>query len=197
MSMILSFTVPIYIFRYTLISGLNDLCIPTNLSSYKNYSNWIHFGFGHPYVWLSSFLLIMFFFVRRTTVSYSTLIPMNRLIFLISSISCLNLLSATLFDDVIGIGDRRALYFSLDVSSMNFYLMNLRDFLSVIHKTIIGLVFFLFRPEIRLWLCESMQRFQVQNKKPIKAQALDTHNVLDDAYHEPDDDEPIQFRTDS
>jgi hypothetical protein len=73
--------------------------------------------------------------------------------------------------------------------------MNLRDFISVIDKLLIGLVFFLFRPEIRLWLYESIRKFQSTTKETLVPQMLDIRNELDDNCPETDDGN-LHFRAD-
>ncbi|CAF1273534.1 unnamed protein product [Adineta steineri] len=194
-SIILSLTVTIYTFTHSNFSSFAGLCIPTNLISYQKYFDWIYFGFGHPFVWLSC-LLLGIYFSRKTTISYTTLIPMNRIIFIISISSCFNLLLRTLFDDSIGIGDERPLDINVVPSKSVFYIMNLRDFISIIDKLLIGLLFFLFRPEIRLWLIESMKKFQSNKKETLSPQMLDIRNELDDNYNETDDGN-LQFRADT
>jgi hypothetical protein len=120
---------------------------------------------------------------------------MNRMILLISLFSCINILIQTLFDDLIGIGHERPLSWKVFPSEKMFHLMNLRDFICILHKILIGLLFFLFRPEIRLWLYESMKKFQSNKKEIITPQMLDIRNELDDNYDEIDDGN-IQFRAD-
>ncbi|CAF0738861.1 unnamed protein product [Rotaria sordida] len=185
-SIILSLTVPIYTLTRSSFSSINGLCTPDEIESYKKYLHWIYYGFGHSFVW-SSCILLTIFLIRKTTISYSTLIPMNRIILIISFSTCINLLISTLFDDIIGIGDKKILD-TLDGSSITtIFLMNLRDFISIIDKILIGLLFFLFRPEIRLWLYESMKKFQLNKNETIIPQRLEIHNVIDDNYYETDD----------
>ncbi|CAF4673769.1 unnamed protein product [Rotaria sp. Silwood1] len=185
-SIILSLTIPIYTFSQSSFTSMNGLCTPTQIGSYRKYLKWIYYGFGHPFVW-SSCILLSIFLIRKTTISYSTLIPMNRIILIISYSSCINLLISTLFDDLIGINDNEIKY-TIDQSAETvLFLMNLRDFISIIDKILIGLLFFLFRPEIRLWLYESMKKFQLNKNEPVIPQMLDIRNVIDDNYHETDD----------
>jgi hypothetical protein len=120
---------------------------------------------------------------------------MNRIILIISLFSCINILIQTLFDDIIGIGNNRPISIKDRSSQKMFYLMNLRDFICVIHKMLIGLLFFLFRPEIRLWLYESMKKFQSNKKEVITPQMLDIRSELDDNYDEIDDGN-LHFRAD-
>ena len=190
-SIILSVTVPIYTLKNASFSSFNGLCIPTQTTLYQRYYNWIYYGFGHPFLWLSCILLAAFF-LRRTTISYTTLIPMNRMIAVISMTSGVNLVIATLFDDMIGIGDERPMNTVDTISTTNLYLMNLRDLISIVHKLILGVLFFVYRPEIRLWLWESIQRFQEEKKEALVPQMLDVRSELDDG-----DDGDLQFRTDS
>jgi len=192
-SIILSLTIPIYTLKHSLFSSVNGLCIPLDIISYKRYLNWIYYGFGHPLLWSSSLILLIFLF--RKTISYSTLIPMNRIILIIGLFSCINILIQTLFDDVIGIGNKRPINVDDSLSQKMFYLMNLRDFICIIHKIIIGILFFLFRPEIRLWLYESMKKFQTDKKEVVTPQMLDIRNELDENYDEIDDGN-LRFRAD-
>ncbi|CAF2495613.1 unnamed protein product [Rotaria sp. Silwood2] len=185
-SIILSLTVPIYAFTHSSFSSANGFCTPTQIASYKKYLSWIYYGFGHPFVW-SSCILLSLFFIRKTTISYSTLIPMNRIIVIISFSACINLLISTLFDDIIGIGDNDVSTELDESSGTMLLLMNMRDFISIIDKILIGLLFFLFRPEIRLWLCESMKKFQLSKNETVIPQMLDIRSVIDDNYNETDD----------
>ena len=93
---------------------------------------------------------------------------------------------------MVGVGDERPLSPVDMISNTTFYTMNLRDFISVVHKVIIGLLFFVCRPEIRQWLSESIRRFQTEKKEAMVPQMLDVRSELDDA-----DDGDLQFRTDS
>jgi hypothetical protein len=190
-SIILSFTIPIYTYKHSSFSSSYGLCIPLDPKSYKKYLNWIYYGFGHPFLWLSFVILIVFLF-RKTTISYSTLIPMNRIILFISLLSCVNILIQTLFDDIIGMGNERPLSIQDNLSKKLFYLMNLRDFICIIQKVLIGLAFFLFRPEIRLWFMESMKQFQSNKKEIVTPQTLEIRNDTEDEI----DDGNIQFRAD-
>jgi hypothetical protein len=194
-SIILSLTVPIYTLTHSVFLPLGGLCMPLDTASYTKYFNWIYYGLGHPFLWSSCLILSIYLF-RRTTISYSTLIPMNRIIFIISLFSCFNLLIRTLFDDMIGIGDERPFKTKENPPGKMILIMNIRDFISVIHKILIGLLFFLFRPEIRLWLYESMRKFQLNKKENVAPQMLDIRTELDDNYHETDDGN-LHFRTDS
>jgi hypothetical protein len=193
-SIILSFTVPIYTFTHSSFVPFNGLCIPSDIVSYKKYLNWIYYGLGHPFVWISCILLGIFL-SRKTTISYSTLIPMNKIILTISLFSCIHLLLSALFDDIVGIGDDRPLNATNTYSKNIYYVMNLRDFISIIDKLLIGLVFFLFRPEIRLWLYESIRKFQLAPKETIVPQMLDIRSELDDNSPETDDGN-LHFRAD-
>jgi hypothetical protein len=193
-SIILSLTVPIYTLKHSSFSPFDGLCIPLDTRSYKKYLDWIYYGFGHPLLWSSCILLVIFLF-RKTTISYSTLIPMNRITLIISLFSCINLLIQTLFDDIIGIGNERILNVKDVPSEKMFYLMNFRDLISLIHKILIGILFFVFRPEIRLWLYESMKKFQLNKKEIIIPQMLDIRNELDENYDEIDDGN-LHFRAD-
>jgi len=193
-SIILSLTVPVYTLNNLQFFPSNGLCIPSGIVSYKKYLNWIHYGFGHPLLW-SSFILLVIFLFRKTTISYSTLIPMNRIILIISLFSCINILIQTLFDDIIGIESDQLINTKDFPSQKIVYLMNLRDFICIIHKILIGLLFFLFRPEIRLWLYESMKKFQSNKKEIITPQMLDIRSELDDNYDEIDDGN-LHFRAD-
>jgi hypothetical protein len=120
---------------------------------------------------------------------------MNRIILIIGLFSCINILIQTLFDDIIGIGNKRPINVDDSLSQKMFYLMNLRDFICIIHKIIIGILFFLFRPEIRLWLYESMKKFQTDKKEVVTPQMLDIRNELDENYDEIDDGN-LRFRAD-
>jgi hypothetical protein len=120
---------------------------------------------------------------------------MNKIILIISLLTCINLLILTLFDDIIGIGNDRPLGTQEIPSAKIFYIMNIRDLISIIHKLLIGLLFFVFRPEIRLWLYETMKKFQSNKKDIVAPQMLDIQSELDDNYRETDDGN-IQFRTD-
>ncbi|CAF1206586.1 unnamed protein product [Adineta ricciae] len=194
-SMILAFTVPIYTFTHSNFSESYGLCIPVDDKAYKMYINWIYFGFGHPFVWLSCILLGIFLW-RNSAKSYSTLIPMNRIILIINVFSCVNLLIRTLFDDLIGVAGKRSSNDDVPLSSKIIYTMNLRDFISIFVNLLIGLVFFVFRPEIRAWLYESMKRFQGNVNVTVTPQRLDIRNELDDNFPETDDGN-LHFRSDA
>ena len=193
-SIILSLTVPIYIFKHSSFLSFNGLCIPLDLISFKRYLNWIYYGFGHSFLWCPLILLLVFLF-RRTTISYSTLIPMNRIILFIHFFTCINLLIQTLLDDIVGMGNERPLKVQETPAQKLFYLMNLRDYIGVVQKLFIGLAFFLFRPEIRLWFMESMKKFQSNRKEPITPQMLEIRNDAEENYDVIDDGN-IQFRAD-
>lgn len=194
-SMILAFTIPIYTFTHSNFSEESSLCLPTDSKAYRMYINWIYFGFGHPFVWLSCILLGIFLW-RSSTTSYSTLIPMNRMVLIINVFSCVNLLIRTLFDDLIGVGDKPSSDGGQSLSNKMIYIMNLRDFISIFVNLLIGLVFFVFRPEIRAWLYESMKRFQGNINVPVTPQRLDIRNELDDNFPETDDGD-LHFRSDT
>jgi hypothetical protein len=194
-SILLSLTIPIYTFNHSLFSSFDGLCIPLDVISYKKYLNWIYYGFGHSFLWLPLIILLIFLF-NKTTISYSTLIPMNRIILFINLLSCINILIQTLFDDIIGIGNERPLKVQNIPSQKLFYLMNLRDYICIVQKVLIGLTFFLFRPEIRLWFMESMKKFQSNKKEPIIPQMLEIRNDSEENYDVIDDGN-IQFRADN
>jgi hypothetical protein len=120
---------------------------------------------------------------------------MNRIILLIGLLSCINILIQTLFDDIIGFGNERPLSKQNNPSQKLIYLMNLRDFVCIIQKILIGLAFFLFRPEIRLWFMESMKKFQPNKKEPITPQMLEIRSDSEENYDVIDDGN-IQFRSD-
>ncbi|CAF3338433.1 unnamed protein product [Rotaria socialis] len=185
-SIILSLTVPIFTLTHSAFSRVNGLCAPKNLASYTKYLTWIYYGFGHPFV-LSACGLLGIFLCRKTTISYSTLIPMNKIVLIISLSSYIDLLIRTLFDDIVGVKNQ-SISNKIDESSRKlFFSMNLRDSISIVDKIIIGLVFFLFRPEIRLWLMESVKKFQSNKNEIMIPQMLDIRSELDDNYHETDD----------
>lgn len=192
-SIILSLTIPIYTLKHSKFSTTAGLCISLDIISYKKYLNWIYYGFGHPLLWLSSIIIIVFLF--RKTINYSTLIPMNRILLIISLFSFLNILIQTLFDDIIGIGNDRPISIKDVPNETMIYLMNFRDLICIIHKILIGLVFFRFRPEIRLWLYESMKTFQTNKKETLTPQMLDIRNDLDENYDQIDDGN-LHFRAD-
>lgn len=191
MSIVLSFTVPIFVLKNASYDSPLGLCIPEDLGAYRNYFKWLHYGLGHSLVWISSFALSVFL-IRQRTISYSTLIPMNRMAIVIGLASCLNLLISTLLDDMLGVGNERPVR-TENVSVNLFRLMNFRDIVAIFHKSIIGIVFFLFRPEIRSWLADTRRKFQAEKKETVTPQMLEIRNELDDAYET--DDGNIQFRT--
>ena len=191
-SIILALTVPIYTLQHSEFASFHGFCVPNEIGFYRNYFNWIFYGFGHAYLWLAGLLLAVFF-LRRTTVTYATLMPMNRLIFVMSAASCVNLLIGTLFEDTIGVGEDRPIDTDDPVKPKIHQQMNLRDFVSIVHKLLVGSAFYLFRPEIRQWLCETRKRFQGNQKEVIAPQMLDIRNEADDEL----DDGNLQFRTDS
>ncbi|CAM4773686.1 unnamed protein product [Rotaria magnacalcarata] len=194
-SIILSLTVPIFTLTHSAFLHVNGLCVPANLPSYRKYLTWIYYGFGHPFV-LSACGLLSIFLCRKTTISYSTLIPMNKIVLIISLSSYIDLLIRTLFDDIVGVNNQ-IISKQLDESSgKQIFSMNLRDSVSIINKIIIGLSFFLFRPEIRLWLMESIKKFRSNKNEIMIPQMLDIRNELDDTYHETDDAN-IHFPTDT
>ena len=186
-NILFSITVPIYIFNHSSFSSLDGLCLSEDISSYRIYLNWLFYCFGHLFVWSSSILLILFF-VHKKTISYLTLIPMNIIILIISLSSCINLLTGTLLDDMIGIG-RNEPTKQIDVTSKQTYiLMNSRDFISIVHKLIIGILFFVCRPEIRRWLYKS---FQMKQKNVIIPQMLHIRTE----HHDETDDGNLHFRS--
>ena len=187
---ILALTVPIYTLQRSDYSAEHGFCVPSEIDSYRNYLNWIFYGFGHAYLWLACILLAVFF-LRRTAVTYSTLTPMNRLVFVMSAASCVNLLISTLFEDTIGIGEDRPINMEDSFKPRTYQQMNLRDFVSIVHKLLIGSAFYLFRPELRLWLGETSKRFRSSEKEVIAPQMLDIRNEADDEL----DDGNLQFRT--
>lgn len=185
-SIILSFTVPIYTLKTTTFATKNGLCTPFYINSYKKYILWIYYGFGYPFVWMGC-LLLSLFLLRKATTSYSSLIPMNKIILIIGLSSCASLFIQTLFDDILGIKSKSVADRTNNSLRDIFFFMNLRDFISIIDKILIGLVFFLFRPEIRLWILESMKKFQSNKNEAVTPQMLDIRTELDDNFNETDD----------
>ena len=194
-SIILSLTVPIYTLKHSNFSPFDGLCIPSDILGYEKYLHWIYYGFGHSLLWLSLLVLSLFLF-RRRTISYSSLIPMNRIVLFIGALSCMNVLIQTLFDDIVGIGNERPLKTMDNPSQKLYYLMNFRDWIGVMQKILIGLAFFLYRPEIRLWFMESMSKFRTNKKELVTPQMLDIRNDLEENYDQIDDGN-LQFRTDT
>ena len=189
-SIVLAFTIPIYSLRNPFFSESNGLCIPIEMDSYRNYFKWIFYGFGHPFVWISTIFLLTFLF-HRSTISFSTLIPMNRMIVVVSLVTGLNLVIGTILDDHLGLNVEKLVTDVQFIPAELSFRMNFRDFLSILHKFIIGLVFLLFRPEIRLWFVDSLNKFRVENKEMLTPQMLQ----IDDGFNENDLEGNIQFRT--
>lgn len=199
-SIILALTIPIYTVKSSSFFSVNRFCVPADLESntqymkYKTYLNWIYYACGHPLLWLSLIILVIFLF-RRTTITYSTLIPMNQMILLISLFSCINIVIQTLFDDVIGINSEQLMTIEDNPPMKLFYWMNFRDWFGMIEKICIGIVFFLFRPEIRQWLKESFEAFRSNPKEVLTPQRLDIRNESEENYDESNEGN-LQFRAD-
>ena len=199
-SIILSLTIPIYIMKDSTFTSMNRFCVPPDVAynrnylNYKFYLHWIYYGFGHPLLWLGLIILLVFLF-RRTTISYSTLIPMNQMILFISFFSCVNILFETLFNDVIGINSQRLSTMDDSPSEKFFYLMNFRDWFGMMEKICIGLAFFIFRPEIRQWMKESIETFRSNPKEVLTPQRLDIRSEADEIYDDTSDGN-LQFRAD-
>ena len=199
-SIILALTIPIYTVKSSSFVSVNRFCVPVDLEStvqylkYKTYLNWIYYACGHPLLWLSLMILVIFLF-RRSTITYSTLIPMNQMILLISLMSCMNIVIQTLFDDVIGINGKLLMTNENNTPLKLFYWMNFRDWFGMIEKICIGVVFFLFRPEIRQWLKESMDAFRSNPKEVLTPQRLDIRNESEEIYDETNEGN-LQFRAD-
>lgn len=192
-SIILAFTVPIFAFTHS-FSFLGGACLPIDVAAHGKYLLWIYFGFGHPFVW-SACLLLAVFLLRATTSSYSTLAPMNRIVLTLSVCSAINVVIRTLLDHVIGLHSEQI---SVDNSTLPRKLikqMNLRDAISLLYVLVVGVLFFLFRPEIRQWLGESAQRFQAARKEVVSPQTLEIRGELDDRFAENDDGD-LHFRAD-
>ena len=193
-SILLSLTIPIFIFKHSSFASFDGLCIPNDIGAYKKYLNWIYYGFGYPFLWLPLIIHIVFHF-RKTTITYSTLIPMNRIVLFIVLLSCIDIIFQTVFDDIVGFGNERPLSKETNPSQKLICLMNLRDSICIIQKVFIGLAFFLFRPEIRLWFMESMKKFQPNKKEVVTPQMLEIRNDSEENYDTIDDGN-IQFRSD-
>ena len=193
-SIVLAFTVPIFSLKHRFFSESNGLCVPIELDSYRKYFKWLFYGLGHPFVWLSAIFLGAFL-LHRTTISYSTLVPMNRMIVVVSLLTCFNLFIGNLFDDHLSLGIGQVVNDAPLIPISLSYRMNFRDLVSILHKLIIGLVFFVFRPEIRSWLSDSIGRFRAANKETVMPQMLEIRSEIDDGFNENDPDGNIQFRT--
>jgi len=195
-SIILALTVPIYTYQRVTYYTFDGLCIPENPRPFIYYLDWIYYGFGHPLLWLSLILLLIFYFQQKANI-YASLMPMNRLVLIIIILSCLNLIIQTLLDDIIGIGNDGIIDQVLP-STKQVYFMNIRDVISFLHKCFLGLVFFVFRPEIRSWLCDSFRRFRNNQKDALTPQRLELENGFDELnIHDQINDDTIQIRTDS
>ncbi|CAF0756994.1 unnamed protein product [Didymodactylos carnosus] len=187
-SFILSITIPIYSLKQSYIP-FDGLCIPTNINTYTKYSQWLYYGFGHPFLWSSVILLFFFYlgllkrpnlFKNSINLKYA-----NNATFFLTISTCVCLFIFTIFNDYIGIG--QSLIASQNVSNKRFNIMNVRDFIIVIHKVIIGSTLFLTRRELRTWFYDYFIKCQFLHEGTIhqQPQIFDIKkDIQDDDYHD-------------